>query len=388
MEIVAFSTRMTVNALQRYTETTSFVTSIDDVTITNTEDADDVLLLFPEDKGAELESEYARRIGKNKVSIISAKEYDKMTDSNIDAIIKNRVPYPIDGVFYADSFRNEFNDIYDNGLSQGAVSLELPSVDKLISFLPGQLTVVTGVSGHGKSTFLDFLAVCLARHSNWKFAIFSPENTMTSFHTIRLAEQFTGKSYFEKDYNGNLHRCRMTVQERDDAYDWINKHFFFIKPDVTQYNLDVILEKCRYWVRKEGINSLIIDPFNRLDLQLRRGENETTAISRFLSKLQYAAGEFGIHNFLVAHPTKVPKTDDNLNDKVPTANDIAGSVHFKNVPDNIFVVYGKRDEYTKQIIENWICTQKIKHTYMGKYGEAKLDFDRETQRYFEFDEGK
>ena len=52
-------------------------------------------------------------------------------------------------------------------------STGIDSVDKLFTIAPGQLSVVTGIPGSGKSEFIDQLMINLARNSGWKFAVAS-----------------------------------------------------------------------------------------------------------------------------------------------------------------------------------------------------------------------
>lgn len=61
-----------------------------------------------------------------------------------------------------------------------------------VQVVPGELTIVTGLSNSGKSEWLDALTVNLAEQYGWRFAMCSLENTVTE-HGRKLMEKYTRK---------------------------------------------------------------------------------------------------------------------------------------------------------------------------------------------------
>jgi hypothetical protein len=59
--------------------------------------------------------------------------------------------------------------------------------------VPGELTIVTGLSNSGKSEWLDALTVNLARQYGWRIAVCSLENTPVE-HGRKLMEKYCGES--------------------------------------------------------------------------------------------------------------------------------------------------------------------------------------------------
>jgi len=57
---------------------------------------------------------------------------------------------------------------------------------------PATFHLVTGVPNHGKSNFIDQLAVNMNKLYNWKFCIFSPEHS-TPQHIRRIVEKIVKK---------------------------------------------------------------------------------------------------------------------------------------------------------------------------------------------------
>jgi twinkle protein len=64
-----------------------------------------------------------------------------------------------------------------NGKLEKGVSTGWPSVDEFFTVKESEFTVVTGMPSHGKSEWLDALAVNLVMKHNYRIAIFSPENS-------------------------------------------------------------------------------------------------------------------------------------------------------------------------------------------------------------------
>jgi hypothetical protein len=62
-----------------------------------------------------------------------------------------------------------------------------------VQVVPGELTIVTGLSNSGKSEWLDALTVNLAEQYGWRFAMCSLENTVTE-HGRKLMEKYTRKA--------------------------------------------------------------------------------------------------------------------------------------------------------------------------------------------------
>ena len=105
-------------------------------------------------------------------------------------LINNPVPTPLVGVYSAEDYGDDVHFLYDRGL-MGGKSTGYRGMDKYYTVLPGQLTVVTGLPGSGKSEFIDSILVNLAEQHDWKFAVASFENP-PPLHIIKLAEKHVG----------------------------------------------------------------------------------------------------------------------------------------------------------------------------------------------------
>jgi twinkle protein len=200
--------------------------------------------------------------------------------------------------------------------------------------------------------------------------VFSPENAEVSIHFSRLAEIYTGKGFLPGSPN------RMNYEEYMGAVNFIQDHFFFINPSADEFTLEKIHEKAKFFVRKYGINALIVDPFATLEHQRDKDSNEQEYYARLLNGMKYFAREQNLHYFLVAHPRKLE--DVRQGHRMPTLYDVAGSAHFYNLTDNGFTVW--RNFTTGQVVVN---IQKVKHKFIGQIGMTYFNFNRTNSSYSE-----
>ncbi len=333
--------------------------------------------------GMRLTEELARRLGRERCKVVKYPEGCK--DAN-DVLIKhgpaalyecvaNAEPYPLEGVVNLTDSIEKLLELRVNGFPDGAVTNEFTTFDGIFKFFPGQLTIVTGIPSHGKSGFIDHILVLLARVHGWKSAVFSPENPQYEMWVIRLLEIAKKRTFFGFD--------GIPANEIREAVTALAQYFYLIQPS-ENFTLDVVLATAKTLLRRFGINVLVIDPWNNLEVQLQRGESETSYTARVLVKLRMFARQTGIHIILIAHPRKMSK-DINGEYEVPTAYDISGSAHFYNVADNILSVYREmpREGSDPSDCKTTVYVQKVKTKYTGELGSVKFNYLRKTQSYIE-----
>jgi len=340
-------------------------------------DKDKIIIFTDNDSsGISLREELARRLGKERVWYINPIEgckdaNDILINYGVEAIqkvIAESYQVPIEGIEKVHDVKDKILDIYTNGFPHG-LKVGFSDFDDHMSFRGGEFTIITGTPNAGKSTFLSNVLVRLASKHGWKIAMFSPEKQPTEILFSELAEIYIGKSF--SSYNQVL---KMSREELQKAEDFVDENFFFMKIDEIDVTIDGILAKASELVQRNGINCLVIDPWNYVEHKYERGTNETQYISEALTKIKRFKDRFGVHVFVVAHPTKIRK--ENGSYVVPTLYDIAGSAHFFNKCDNGFVVY--RDYATGQ---TKVYIQKIRWSFIGKVGDSNFMYDVSSKRF-------
>lgn len=336
-----------------------------------------VLMVDNDDPGNRLKEELARRIGYNKCWFIEP--IDGCKDAN-DVLVKhgkealksmalNAKEWPILGLITMDDMYETVCDFYEHGYPEGDKA-GVGEFDEYLSFYPGQLTVVTGIPGSGKSEFVDWIMTSLSRTKDWSWGICSFENP-PEFHVTKLAEKFTNKSFA---FRKNIEH-RMSQKEFEYAIGEIDSHFHFINLSMVDVTMDGLIAKAEELVKRKGINGLLFDPWNCIEHKYS-GENETKYVLECLNKLIIFLDKYRVHGFLVAHPTKLKKDPKTGKYEIPTLYNISGSAHFFNRPHNGLSVY--RDFQTN-IVDVYV--QKVKWSWLGKIGFASYNYDTMTRMY-------
>lgn len=337
-----------------------------------------ILAVDGDDAGSGLKNELARRLGKDRCYTVSYPEGCK--DANdvlktigtdgIKKLIECSSAWPLEGIKTTEDLIPVLDEWYYTGYPQGSKT-NIPGFDELLTFVPGQLTIVTGIPGHGKDEFLNWIMTRLADNANWMFAVFgfeeSPEETAS-----KLIEKFMGKSFgFRKDPSHRL-------TERDYLYglDMLDRFFFLVNHDeMNSTDIDSIIEIAVMLVKRKGIKGLYINPWNWIDHNRPSNMTETEYVSHALTKIIRFARKYEVHVFLLAHTTKMIKAK-NGKYEIPTLYSISGSAHFYNKTHNGITIY--RD-YEANMVDVYV--QKVKQSWLGKVGFASFTYNTLTRQY-------
>lgn len=330
-------------------------------------------------KGVELQAELLRRFGVERCKVVEygdgckdANEHlQKYGAESLRECIDNAKELPVDGVFTATDIEPRIDVLYQSGLHQGA-TIGHPNFDQYLSFETKSLGIVTGIPNHGKSEWLDEMVYRLNLRYGWKWAYFSPENEPLELHMAKLIEKFVGKKFGKEN---------MPLNEYTYAKKHLSTNFYFISPG-DDYRPDTILSVARALVRRNGIKGVVIDPYNYLEAQMERGQNETQYISELLGKLKTFAKINDVLIILVAHPAKMQRNKQTNLYEAPSLYDISGSAHFYNKADFGITVHRDFGSDTTKII-----IQKVRFRHLGKKGEVIFKYNINNGRYVPYTEG-
>nr|DAO61648.1 MAG TPA: DNA directed DNA polymerase [Caudoviricetes sp.] len=323
-------------------------------------------------KGVVLRDELMRRFGVERCRVVEYGEGCKDANEHLikygkASLLQCLADAPetkIDGVFTISDFEGALDALFESGWQKG-VTIGHPNFDKLCSFETKRLCVVTGVPGSGKSEFIDEIAERLNVRYGWRFAYFSPENAPLAYHASKLIEKFTGKRFSKRD---------LPYLEYKKVKEHLERDFYFISPP-DNFKLDNILDKAKSLVRRKGIKALVIDPYNRLESEMGRGQTETNYISELLDRLTTFAQRHDVLVILMAHPKKQQRNSDG-DLEAPTLYDISGSANFFNKADFGIVVH--RNRITKNVD---VHVQKVKFRHLGEVGTAHFHYNLNNGRY-------
>jgi len=336
------------------------------------EDAEEIILATDEDlPGVGLRNELSSRLGIERCFKVSfenfkdANEYLINKDSEaLKKVLKNKKPFPVEGVFSSADFIDNLKLLYKHGLAPG-LKIDIDNIDDLITYEFGRLYTVCGIPGHGKSEFLDYVIERLNIIHGLKTAYFSPENHPLQLHASKIIEKITGSRFSEYD---------LPLDDFEEAEAYLRQNYFFINPE-DNFQVDSILDKAKFLIKSKGIKILVIDPYNKLEHQRKSNQSETEYISIFLDKIINFTKRNNIITFLVAHPRKMGK-DATGKHEVPTLYDINGSANFYNKTDFGITVY--RDFKSN---DSEVYIQKVKFKNLGKVGKSTFMWDKACGRY-------
>lgn len=326
-----------------------------------------IIAVDNDEVGDKLKQNLLERLGKESCKIVNWGRYKDanevlMAGESLEDYIASAVDIAPEGVI---TFMDSFDEIYEYNYEtdKNYYQTGWQSFDKLVKLRTGNLMIVTGYPSRGKSTFVDNLLVNLAKDYDIKHLIASFEQTQA------------------RHYNTLLEMWKQTpiwkLKEKDqiicEEMSTISEHF--IRFDTTKlWNIDQICEVTELCVKKYGIKTLTIDPYNRLQKNIK--DREDLYIGEMLAKLCMLSKKLNILVIFVAHPRKPD------GEKMPNMYSISGSGDWYNMADYGIVIHRNRDAQTGKL-ENTplISVEKVKDFSLGEPsgGLVKLYYDVEKR---------
>jgi twinkle protein len=236
---------------------------------------------------------------------------------------------------------------------------------------PAEVTVWTGVTSHGKSTFLNYfiLSAALMEHRVFIASMESKAETVLR----KMMSSFFNRTPTNEDVSGFLKE--------------IGSQLVFA--DVVGYiGQEQLLEMMQFSQRRYGVTHCVVDSLMRIDGL----EEDFVQQGKFLNTLQEFAKDSGVHIHLVAHPRKMAE------DGKPGKMDVKGSSLIPNNADNIVAVCRntEKDKLRKDgqltpyqaatMYDTEIRVEKQRET--GWEGRFLLKFDAATFGYSLFEPAK
>ncbi len=332
--------------------------------------------------GTRLEEELVRRFGVGKCRRVTWPEGCKDANdvlckhdaAKLRSCIETASEYPIKGAVYLNQLKRDMELLYEQGECRG-LSTGWPGFDKHYTVQAGEVTVITGTPGAGKSNFVDALCVNMASNHDWKIAMFSPENAPLRKHASRLMEKFARQPFRAGPTK------RMSPERMAEALEWVSWYFPMIAPDDdADWTLDNIFQIAEQLLLRHGIKGLVIDPWNELEHSRPAHITETEYIGKCLKRVRQFARRTMLHIWIVAHPAKLYRGKDGKF-PMPTLYDIAASAHWYNKPDNGLVVHRDKGQPDAPVE---VHAQKIRLRETGEIGQTDFRYNRVLADYEEY----
>ena len=321
------------------------------------EDKDKIILACDSDEaGQALQAELVRRLGSEVCYLASfddckdANEYlQKYGKEKLSERITGARPVPLENVTTFRDIEDEVTDFVRNGFKPG-FQVGLQNFDDIFSTYTGQFITVTGIPSSGKSDFVDQMVVGYNNNYAWKTAFASPENQPTYLHAHKL---------MRKTWQGMPTAADIDTDRWNQIADHCNSNYYHI--DMERYTLDSVLRKGAELVKRKGIKCLVIDPFNKIR-DVGGSDDVNRYTMEYLSKIEIFAKKYDVLVFIVAHPTKMYKTQDGKIEE-PTMYNIKGGGEWYDASYHGILVH--RDYDAKTVKAKVL---KVKFQNLGENG--------------------
>ena len=225
----------------------------------------------------------------------------------------------------------------------------------------GQLSLITGYPGSGKSEWCDSLALYCSVKYNWKVYIFSPQNYPPSFHIEKLIQKFTDKPFFKK-FN---QKEKPSLEDIGYVEKFLLENWIFINGENQRITIDGIMADLSERIKKERIDMVVIDPWNVLRQNRKSGQNKTDFLEEWLPIIEDFARVHNIQFLAVAHPSK-PERHRGVVQQM-TMYDVEDSRHWADMISNIFIANRTQDDKEGDENKTDVRIAKIKD---GRYGRC------------------
>lgn len=320
-----------------------------------------ILAVDADRPGQRLAAELVRRLTPARCSFVSypsgCKDLNEVLMERgpeaVAAVLNGAQPYPVRGLYRLSDYPElEPVQTFCTGWW---------TVDRHFQMFAGEFMVVTGIPGHGKSTWVLNLLANMADLYDWRTALFSPEMPAVPHLRDKLRRM---KGLFDL--------------AATDA--WIEDRFVFIDADPTgrddqDFDLDWIIDRATDAVLRHGIQVLVIDPWNEVEHARRKDESGTDYIGRSIRALKRFARLYSVAVIVIAHPTKEVGKDGKS--RPPSLYDIEGSAHWFNKCDHGLVI--DRPDPNKD--EAVLRVAKVRFDGTGEKGSVRMAFNRERSRF-------
>ena len=264
-----------------------------------------ILAVDTDEPGLALRRELVRRLGAEVCYLVDFKECKDANEylttygkEKLKQTIDKARAYPLENVTTFKDIEKDVTDFVTNGFKPG-YQVGLQNFDKIFSTYTGQFITVTGIPSSGKSDFVDQMVVGYNANYNWKTAFASPENAPNYLHAHKLMRKVWGDMP-QRDDIGSA--------KWNEVADHVNDNFYFI--DMEKYTLESVLRKGAELVKRKGIKCLVIDPFNKVRDRNASSIDVNIYTMEYLTKIESFAKKYDVLVFIVAHPTKMYKTQD------------------------------------------------------------------------------
>lgn len=219
-----------------------------------------------------------------------------MTGDEVDNILGNPESLLKTNLKKVDQFADEIEHLIKNPHTLIGMSTGSNKLDQVLGGIMSGLWIVTGDSGHGKTTWATWML--------WQQALRGTSVMLTSFEQKPIGTvQKLLRAYIGGDF------VKASEQERRDALTFMSGLPMRIFDHYGDLKFDHLLECIRYSARRHDMKIVLVDHLQFLVTNSKReGEDERLTIERIVRKFATVAVQDDITIMLICHPNNVNVT--------------------------------------------------------------------------------
>lgn len=211
---------------------------------------------------------------------------------------------------------------------------------KIMGLMLGDVTVLSGLSGTGKTSWIDCLALNVVQRG-YKVAIWSGE--LQSFRFQGWINQIAaGKNYVvRKEGYDNFYYSPKPVSNKINA--WLDGKMWLYNNEYGS-RWSQLFADIKELVEKENIQLVVLD--NLMSLQINDYDGDKySQQTAFINEIKKYAKKKNIHIILVAHPRK--------ENGFLRKESISGTADLTNLADNVIILHRVNKDFETRAGEFW-----------------------------------
>jgi len=253
-------------------------------------------------------------------------------------------------------------DRFGDGLKATGIRLPWHKTWNNFRFRPGEVTLWSGMNGHGKSILLGYVTLGMLAQQNQKACIASME--MTPASTVhRIARQAIGTQWPTNE--------SVVDFVRDYASDKL-----YLYDQQGTVNSERIIALARYCHEELGVTQFIIDSLMKCGIR----SDDYNRQAEFVDELTAHARDTGQHVHLVAHSKKLKSEED-----IPGKYDIKGASEISDQVDNVLITWRNKKKERCDNDDSDVLLICAKQRHYEWEGAIKLWFHKGSYQYHESD---
>jgi len=208
---------------------------------------------------------------------------------------------------------------------------------KIMGWTLGDVTIFSGLSGSGKTTFLDFFALNAVQRG-YKVAVFSGELQDFRFQAW-INQMAAGKAFVvQKAGYDNVYYAPRHISEK--VNEWLSGKLFLYNNSYGS-RWSQLFPDIRDCVDNNGVQLVMVDNLMTLNLDSFEGDKNEKQ-SMYINEIKEYAKRKNIHVILVCHPRKEQSF------QLLRKESISGTADLTNLCDNLIISHRVGNDFIKR----------------------------------------